>query len=157
MGRASLRQVNFNMGGEVQDSDYLYDNRQGEYSRSLATTHGSSAQDVEILTGPYPNLNSSYQAQFISILAGVETRWQFIPIFGLDIKWLHSWFNYHSEANWNMRSNFQHPTSFYQDGEGMDNRWSLGLFARLDRDWRVELAPPCAKVFSKMGRRIQPK
>jgi hypothetical protein len=179
LGRANLRLTGFNMGGEVQDSDYTLDNRNGESSRSLNTTHGSTAQDAALLigrrfymnenttlaitpiiglsrnisdlrsnngvqvipaSGPYPNLDNRYRAQFSSMLAGAETRWWFASPFGLDMKWHHHWINYHAEADWNLRTDLQHPVSFYQDGKGSDDRWELGLLARLNKDWTMELA-----------------
>jgi Protochlamydia outer membrane protein len=179
LGRANLRLTGFNMGGEVQDSDYTLDNRNGEFSRSLNATHGSTAQDAALLigrrfymnenttlaitpviglsrnisdlrsnngvqvipaSGPYPNLDNRYRAQFSSMLAGAETRWWFASPFGLDMKWHHHWINYHAEADWNLRTDLQHPVSFYQDGKGSDDRWELGLLARLNKDWTMELA-----------------
>ena len=179
MGRANLHMTSFNMGGEVQDSDYQFDNRNGEFSRSLNATRGSTAQDATLLigrrryldgnatlaitpviglsrnvtdlrmnngtqvipaSGPYPNLDSRYRAQFSSMLAGAEARWWFSLPFGLDMKWHHHWFSYHAEADWNLRTDFQHPASFYQNGNGIDNRWEIGLLARLNKDWTMELA-----------------
>ena len=179
MAHADLQMARFDRGGQVQDSDYYYDNRNGEYSRSLNATRGSAAQDITLLigrrfymdenttlaispaiglsrnisdlrnnngvqvipaSGPYPNLDSRYRAQFSSLLAGAETRWWFAQPFGLDLKWHRHWFNYHAEADWNLRTDFQHPVSFYQDGHGVDNRWSLGLLTCLNKEWTMELA-----------------
>lgn len=190
MGRADIRIADFRSGGEVQDSDYKLDNRQGEYSRSLSATHGSNARDVALLigqrryldeaitwsitpvigvsrnvtdlrmndgmqaipaSGPYPDLNSSYRARFDSIMAGAETRWWFTQTLGLDMKWHHSWFNYSAEANWNLRTQFQHPVSFYHEGQGVDDRWVLGLLARVNSEWTMELSHSIRKGMFQNG------
>lgn len=179
VGRVKLGRTDFNLGGEVQDSDYNFDNRRGEFSRSLNAAQGSTAQDAGLLMGrrfyldesdnltitpvigrsrnvadlrmndgvqiipalgAYPNQNSRYRAQYDSTIAGVESRWWFLPPFGLDLQWHHHRFNYHAEADWNLRTDFQHPVSFYQQGSGTANRWTVGLLARMNRDWMMELA-----------------
>lgn len=181
MGRADIRIADLNKGGEVQDSDYQYDNRQGENRRSLSATQGSNAQDIALLigkrlyldepvtwsitpviglsrnitdlrmnngvtvidplsTGPIANLDSSYRARFDSVMAGVETRWWFMQPFGLGIKWHHSWLNYYAEANWNKRDEFQHPVSFYHEGQGIEDLLVLSFLTRLDKNWTMELS-----------------
>lgn len=179
MGRSTLQMNEFNQGGQVQDSDYLYDNRTGEFSRSFSLPNGSNSQDLTLLAGhklslnesqnisitpiigisrnltelrmvsgkqtipastSYPNLDNRYRAQFDAILAGVEACWWMTPTLGLDLKWHHAWLNYHAEADWNLRTDFQHPVSFYHDGKGSDNRWTIGLLGRINNEWQMELA-----------------
>ena len=179
MVRANLSKIEFNQGGEMQDSDYLYDDRNGEFSRSIAATRGSNAQDISLIfgkqflftnapaltltpvigwarnlinlrmnegvqiipaSGAYIGLNSSYQAQFNTNLAGVEAKWWLSKIVGFDIKWHHGWFNYHGEADWNLRSDFQHPVSFYHEAKGTDNRWRFGLLTKLNSSWNMEIS-----------------
>lgn len=192
-GRITLNLAQFDQGGEIQDSDYQFNNRGGEFSRSLSATHGSNAQDLALIigkqvytsadeelqitpviglasnvidlhmnegvqtipaTGPFAGLESSYRAQFSSTLVGMEARWWFAQPFGLDLKWHHQWFTYHADADWNMRADFMHPVSFNQDGDGVDNRWTLGLLARLNKSWTMELAHTIRNGLFRNGRDV---
>lgn len=88
--------------------------------------------------GPFAGLNSSYRAQFDSRIVGIETRWWLTRQLGIEMQWQHQWFNYRAEADWNKRSEFQHPLSFYQNGLGEDNQWAMKLLAKLNRHWEFE-------------------
>ncbi|MFA6015507.1 MAG: hypothetical protein WC742_10615 [Gallionellaceae bacterium] len=90
--------------------------------------------------GPFSGLNSSYRAQFDSRIAGIETRWWLTRQLGIEMQWQHQWFNYRAEADWNKRSEFQHPLSFYQNGLGENNQWTLKLLAKLNRHWEFDAA-----------------
>lgn len=73
-------------------------------------------------------------------MAGLEARWWFAQPGGVDLKWHYNWFNYHADADWNLRADFMNPVSFNQDGSGIDDRWSHNLLARLNKSWNMELS-----------------
>lgn len=175
--------------GENQDSDYLADNRAGEFSRSNNNSGSGNVSDYSIGGGfparyvnPEgvvefaPMIGWSQHRQNLRITDGYQTipatgafrgldssykaRWHG-PWYGVDLSYKHprftvsGVFEYHFQskfyatANWNLRSDFQHPRSFehFADGKGrigsvdavfaLTKRLSLVAGARYQK-WRAE-------------------
>lgn len=99
-------------------------------------------------TGPFPGLDTTYDASWSGPWAGVDVRYR-----GKAAS-LYGSFEYHladysAEADWNLRSDFAHPVSFrhFADGRGVvisaagdytiTQRWAAGLM--LDwQEWKAE-------------------
>lgn len=75
--------------------------------------------------GPIDNLRSTYSAKLSGPLVWFSTRWHFHPAAtaGLNVKT--GFYSYTANANWNLRTDFQHPRSFSQSADGTSN--SIGL------------------------------
>jgi len=173
--RASLEYGRI-LDGEVQDSDYLGNNRTLEFSRSNnAADHGymldlsagvgyilrSRNERIELIpfagyarhsqnltltdgnqtipaTGSFSGLNSTYNAEWTGPTAGfdivvhgerlvVTTSFEFL--FFAD---------YYAEADWNLRSDFQHPVSYTHradNARGID--FSFALDYPLSLRWLI--------------------
>ena len=100
--------------------------------------------------GPFAGLNSTYDALWYGPWLGVDLRYKTpnrkLTLYGTFELHL---VLYRAEANWNLRSDFQHPVSFEHTGNGEGVLISLGadyklkgpwsLVANLDADaWRVK-------------------
>jgi hypothetical protein len=88
--------------------------------QNMIMTDGAQMVDTQNPqnVGPFRNtLNSSYDTQWdgvwVGLSWGVETRHHQL---GLSVK--HYWLDFHSEADWNLRSDFAHPKSFEQSAVG---------------------------------------
>ena len=93
--------------------------------------------------GPLSGLNSTYRSTWQGPWVGFDLRYR--PsgksligkqpmAFGLSFEYHDA--HYEAEANWNLRSDFQHPVSFehFADGQGITlaGEWLIGLTAHLD-------------------------
>lgn len=91
-------------------------------------------------------LNSTYRAEWMGPWLGCDVRFRLdgqlpdrsLMEFGLSLE-LH-WTDYYGEANWNLRSDLQHPVSFEHDAHG------FGL--SISFDWRIQLAAPWELSFT---------
>ena len=100
--------------------------------------------------GPFAGLDSHYDALWYGPWVGIDLRYKTpnrrLTLYGTFELHL---VLYRAEANWNLRSDFQHPISFEHTGDGegvlvslggdykLQGRWSL--LANLDADaWRVK-------------------
>jgi len=79
--------------------------------------------------GPFPGLNSSYDAQWqggwVGLLIGEENTKTDLTI---ELSMIYHNVNYQAEADWNLRSDFAHPKSFEQRADG--NGVTLSLSGR---------------------------
>jgi hypothetical protein len=111
---------------------------------------GGSPQSCSVGLGPFAGLNSNYDALWYGPWVGVDLRYKTpnrkLTLYGTFELHL---VLYRAEANWNLRSAFQHPVSFEHTGDGQGVLVSLGadyklkgpwsLVANLDADaWRVK-------------------
>lgn len=144
----------FATDGTVQDSDYDYDDRQGEFSRSVSEAKGSKTfslsgalgwqidtsensywiptvgyayerQDFikrhgeQIISTPlrtpslgrFNGLDSTYTAHWFGPWVGIQYGRR-INNHQLSFNYEYHWPNYYAEADWNLRTDFQHPKSF---------------------------------------------
>ncbi len=87
-------------------------------------------------TGPFPGLNSTYEARWTGPWAGVDLIYRF------DRLTLSGTFEYHvasyyAEADWNLRTDFAHPKSFEHTANGTGVVASLGGNYSLSKEWAV--------------------
>lgn len=119
--------------------------------------------------GPFPGLNSTYDAQWYGPWIGLEltlgknikynktSSYEFL--FGIEYHWA----EYDAEANWNLRPDFAHPKSFEHDADGsgivylagfsyfFDHQWSLNISGKY-QDWETD--PGKDRVFFADGTTI---
>lgn len=77
--------------------------------------------------GPFPGLNSTYQARWSGSWVGVEFLTDTQSDFNGYLRLEHHWANYSAQADWNLRADLQHPRSFEQAANATGNVLSLGL------------------------------
>lgn len=134
--------------GTNQDSDYLYNNRQGEFSRSNNDPKESSFEDYSIAlgdnyhltqnsnivfwigyeenkqnltmtqgnqtipnTGAFSGLNSTYDAKWSGGFFGFDLNYSYDKFIVATNIYYHIK-KYDAKANWNLRTDFEHPVSF---------------------------------------------
>lgn len=174
------------VSGDNQDSDYLSNNRQDEFSRSNNSANSGYNTDVDLsyghafpfrinthlftispqigygyhaqnLTmtngkqtisvppnqttplGPFSGLNSSYDATWNSIWLGFDFDTLLVGHLSIMAAYQYHIATYDAKANWNLRSDFQHPVSFEHTGNGSGWVAKLGLSYQLYTNWAITL------------------
>ena len=172
--RFDLKQQNFRYRFEVgygsissgknQDSDFLNNNRQNEFSRSYSDVSGETIDfgftlgydlilskpnrliftpmiglssfeqrlgmhngtkvidyngiNISPTNEPLIGLDSSYDTDWDTRWFGGEIHWQVISKLRLNLNYQYHYdIDYFATANWNLRTNFQHPVSFIHKAE----------------------------------------
>lgn len=166
--------------GNIRDSDYLGDNRTGEFSRSYSEASGDSYQNkqgamgfkyrwlsnhghyfsvlvgtsdfqydiqmrdgiqaipLELAGSALPGLNSSYDSTFSTQYFALITEHVFS--FGtLGLRLEQHQIEFDAKANWNLRDDLAHPTSFAQTGEGNGHAIVVGYSYAIDPSWDIYL------------------
>jgi len=178
-GEVSYGQI---MGGENQDSDYLLNDRQGEFSRSnnqaddghlidltaavgynFNLGHDKSAphwrftpkagfgfhnQKFKITDGyqtipaygSFANLNSSYEANWLGPLVGLNTQFALNERFSVNGSFEYYWVDYDGTGHWNLRSDLQQPKSFTQKASGNGIVASAVARYLMTPDWMIRLS-----------------
>lgn len=107
--------------------------------------------DVVVLPplGPIPGLDSTYEAQWYGPWLGLDLEIRPSSRLTLTGSAEYHWASYEAKADWNLRSDFAHPTSFdhHADAEGIvlsaaaalevGERWSMELSYDY-QDWQAE-------------------
>ena len=92
-------------------------------------------------TGPFTDLNTTYNAQWRGLWTGVDLELQVSEDEGFLFGYEYHRPDYYGEANWNLRTDFQHPKSFehiadgsgsvlrfmYWFNRGTNTRWQIGV------------------------------
>ena len=80
--------------------------------------------------GSFSGLDSSYDTEWKGPWVGMDMRFRankrnnFAERFETYLSYEYHWADYHAEANWNLRDDFQHPKSFEHNADG--NGWIIG-------------------------------
>jgi hypothetical protein len=75
-------------------------------------------------TGSFAGLDSSYETEWQGPWIGIDVHLRagktgdFAERFQAYFSYEYHWAEYHAEADWNLRDNFQHPKSFEHDADG---------------------------------------
>jgi len=91
-------------------------------------------------SGPFPGLNSSYDAQWLGFWAGIET------VLNITRDWLITGSlaihraDYSAQANWNLRPEFSHPVSFTHTAKGGGSSLEVGAIYVARKDWRANIS-----------------
>jgi hypothetical protein len=174
--------------GDVRDSDYALDGRQGEYSRSMSDAEGGDVYDLMFGLGYRMDIDndrilrmSNCDELTVTLLGGysineqdlvAEDGFQEVPFNGPEgLETLHSkyvtewkgpWFgfelvgrrrklsgvfryqyhiaDYYAWADWNLRSDFQHPKSFEHEATARGFKINLGAKYHLKEYFSLDLA-----------------
>jgi len=93
--------------------------------------------------GPFPGLNSSYDAEWKGPWIGFDLLFKakqimtFAHRFETYFSYEYHWANYHAEADWNLRDDFAHPKSFEHDADGSGWKVDTGLNFLLHQNWAL--------------------
>lgn len=91
-------------------------------------------------SGPIPNLNSTYKAQWTGPWAGLNLRFQADANIAIHANFEHHWANYSAKGNWNLRECWEHPESYTHNADGMGNDISLSADIDLNPNVTVSLS-----------------
>jgi hypothetical protein len=120
--------------------------------------------------GPFPGLNSSYDAKWYGLWVGLDLNARIYKrddtslaheiFFGIEYHWA----EYYAEADWNLRTDFDHPKSFEQEADGsgivfwagynyfFNPQWSLSFSGKY-QEWETD--PGTDRVFLAVGGEIE--
>lgn len=106
------------------------------YEQQLAMRDGVqvvSNPPATIPLGPFDGLNSSYDTQWSAFWFGAELHWQYTPRWGFEFTY-QRFVNgdYDARADWNLRSDFQHPVSFIHRADGDGHSLRAGVSYELN-------------------------
>jgi hypothetical protein len=142
------RQGEFSRSNNTSDGDGVYDrevrvglmfieNRPVRLGAGL----GYASRTVDLImrdgfqtipaTGPIYNLRSTYSANLSGPVTWFSFNWRLRPSLFVGAERRLGFFSYTGNANWNLRSEFQHPRSFSQHTNGLSDSIALSL------DWLV--------------------
>ncbi|MFH1146868.1 MAG: TonB-dependent receptor [Pseudomonadota bacterium] len=108
-----------------------------EHKQALTMTDGFQTVDTEDPPelGSFPGLHTSYEANWEGMWGGVEMTYVVkdrLSLFGrLELHLA----DYYAEADWNLRTEFDHPKSFTHDSDGTGVVLNAGLYYTIDNSW----------------------
>jgi hypothetical protein len=114
-----------------------------EGNQTLQVTTDSSVPEL----GPFPGLDSSFDAEWWGFWLGLDAQWQLNRRLSLGLLSEYHLAEFYAEGDWNLRPDFAHPVSFSQsaDAEGWvhelqleyrwNQRWALTLSGTFQRWW----------------------
>lgn len=193
-GKAAVSNV---YEGDNQDSDFLYNHRLLEFSRSnndasdgdmrdlsagvgvryplVKGEHTSNGERKDLhstflvgysyheqnfvmkdgnqtipATGAFPGLHSSYETQWHGPWMGMKFDGEYEKWRGFTRLEYH-WADYYAEANWNLRSDFQHPKSYEHETRGTGMVFALGGGYWLQPWWSVDLSYQLTQWDTEIG------
>ena len=93
--------------------------------------------------GPFPGLDSSYDAQWEGPWIGIDLRFKareiktFAHRFETYLTYEYHWADYDAEADWNLRDDLAHPKSFKHDTDGNGYVIGAGFNFVLHQHWAL--------------------
>jgi len=134
--------------GYLFDIKYMLEYLQAD-TLTLTTLAGYSYHELKLNTtegfqtipasGPFAGLRSTYNATWEGPWAGFELRGQRNKISGF-FRLEYHWADYYAHADWNLRSEFQHPISFEHFSDGMGLVYQTGVSYHPNEHWSVDLS-----------------
>ena len=104
---------------------------------------GQSPTDVDYITllppGSFAGLDSSYETRWVGPWFGFEMQKDFSRKLSLHAGFEYHRVDYEAEANWNLRSDLEHPVSFRHDGDGTGKVYTLGADYSISERWAFSL------------------
>jgi opacity protein-like surface antigen len=91
-------------------------------------------------TGPFPGLDSSYEAEWRGPWIGLDADFQPLERVSLSGNLQYHWADFQAVADWNLRTDFQHPVSFTHDANASGFKVSAAAAFELVERWSVELS-----------------
>ena len=130
------------------------------HAQNLTITDGF--QTIPLL-GPFPGLNSSYDAKWYGPWAGIELNFRIHLVHEILFGGEYHWADYYGEANWNLRIDLAHPKSFEHEADGsgtvlwvgynyfFNPKWSLSASYKYQK-WETD--PGIDRIFFADGTQI---
>jgi len=87
----------------------------------------------------FSGLNSTYRAQWDGLWTGIELKGSIDKVFG-KVRYEYHWADYYGLADWNLRTDFQHPKSFEHIAEGRGRVFNLGTGYNVTDRWTLDLS-----------------
>lgn len=104
------------------------------HQQNLRSTNGK--QTIPPI-GPFPGLNSEYNAQWDGPWLGLDFRIQSSWTSALHFRYEFHKADYYADANWNLRDDLAHPLSFEHNATGTGQILALGWRQELNNDWLI--------------------
>ena len=124
----------FNMQGL-----YMTDGQQTTSEPSIRTLYFGSDASLPPEVGPIPGLNSSYTAYWYGPWIGLQADYEVNDRIRLEGALEYHWIEYFAQADWNLRSDFDHPVSFEHEAKGSGVVWNFKGTYALDEQWSALL------------------
>ncbi|MDY6843111.1 MAG: hypothetical protein SVW57_03350 [Thermodesulfobacteriota bacterium] len=90
--------------------------------------------------GPITDLNSTYQTDWISVLLGTDIDIKVVNTIILSLSCRYHLLYFEADANWNLRTDFQHPVSFTHESYGEGLVFASGITLPFTQQWQVGLS-----------------
>ena len=119
------------------------------HEQNLTITDGNQTIATPGLTpdiGPLPGLNSTYDTKWKGPLIGMDVNFRSNRITSLAdrietyFSIEYHWADYDAEADWNLREDLAHPTSFKQDADGHGVILAVGFNFLLNAHWMLNVS-----------------
>jgi opacity protein-like surface antigen len=111
------------------------------HEQNLNITDGVQTVDIvaPVTLGPFPGLDSTYETEWSGPWAGLEL--EYLPTKALRLfgRFEYHWGDYEAEANWNLRTNLDHPKSFTHNADFTGTTLAIGASYALTPAWSCEL------------------
>lgn len=122
------------------------------YQQNIKVTNGVQLIDtVDGTSGPFPGLNSTYKAKWNGPWAGLRVEYDKDMHYGAWASAKYYKVNYEGEANWNLRSDFQHPKSFEHIANGTGLSVEAGVRFRVSKNFTLGLEITYARFNTGSG------
>ncbi len=92
------------------------------------------------LNGPFSGLNSTYEADWYGPWIGADLWFESGADSYFILRMERHWATYYAKADWNLRTDFQHPTSFEHEADGTGYIISLGWQYAPEDSWQYSMA-----------------
>lgn len=89
--------------------------------------------------GSIPGLDSTYTAYWHGPWVGTDVDYLIRPEIKISIGVEYHWVDYFAQADWNLRTDFEHPVSFEHEASGNGVVWKLEGEYQLDKKWSLLL------------------
>jgi hypothetical protein len=113
------------------------------HQQNLTMTDGvqviSAAPSSTVPLGPFPGLNSSYDARWIGPWFGAEALIETERGWSIMANLEYHLVDFSASANWNLRADMAHPVSFKHSATGSGFIMSLGASYPVKSKWKLDL------------------
>lgn len=102
------------------------------HEQNLVVTDGF--QTIPAL-GPFAGLRSTYETVWEGPWVGLALEFELSDSSYLGVEYQYHWADYTGVANWNLRSDLQHPKSFEHTAEGWGHLFDVSYNKRVNKIW----------------------
>jgi len=87
--------------------------------------------------GHITGLDSTYETKWRGPWFGFLLKYYFLGKSYIFTRFDYHWVNYYAKADWNLRSDFNHPLSFEHEADGEGTVYIIGLHYILNQKWAI--------------------